>query len=455
MKKRGLKYAALLMALALGLSCLPALAQQNAGEIKILTAVTGGKDEAEMKLFSEALGKAVGATVIMEKPASDYDNVVMQKLGAQEAYDLIYVNAETMQALQEQGALTDLTEMVKNSPVLGDAAVINPKEWEQVTVDGKIWAAFNKKEVHRLVVINKAIAAKAGVDPDAIPPTLEGYYEAFKKMKAVGGEGFYALDNVMKDVWDLQPWFASAGLKAGLVKDKDGKITVPYASEKAIPVWEWFAKLYKEGLLDPNALTDSSKDMRGKFQTGKLGFVVDWAAWVALYNMNAGDKYPAEFEAYALPGTKAEGGDYMLARGEPSIWIIPANAKNPQGALKVLEYFATQEGGQLLSIGIEGHDWKMVDGKVELTDIGKSHGKDHGAPVPVSDKYAHPVPGAPGFERAMEFLPYAAMEMISADVPQYRQTVAKYATQIINGTMSAKDGVAAMQKDLTDLSIIK
>ena len=53
-------------------------------EVRILTAVTGGKDEEEMKLFEEALEKGTGLQITMEKPASDYDNVLMQKIQAGE-----------------------------------------------------------------------------------------------------------------------------------------------------------------------------------------------------------------------------------------------------------------------------------------------------------------------------------------------------------------------------------
>ena len=77
---------------------------QASGNIKMLTGVTGGKDDAEMKLFQEALGKATGLTVTMEKPASDYDNVVMQKLQGGEKYDLIYVGMGQYLNLAKQGA---------------------------------------------------------------------------------------------------------------------------------------------------------------------------------------------------------------------------------------------------------------------------------------------------------------------------------------------------------------
>ncbi len=451
------KFLSLLLAtiMVLGLFSF-ATAEESIGDVKILTNVTGGKDEEEMVLFAQALSKGVNGNVTMEKPASKYGEVMFQKLNAGESYDLLYVSINQLHEFYEMEALVDLTDMVKNSPILGDTEVVPADEWEQVTIDGKIWAAFNKTEVHKLPTINKAAAQKAGVDVDAIEPTLEGYYEALKKIQEGNSdvEGFYAFNTHIKGLHDLQPWFASANLKAGIVPQEDGSFKVPYASEEAIPVWEWLGKLYAEGIMDPDALINETSDMRNKFTTGYTGLVVDWAAWVGLYNINAAENYPSKVEAYALPGTKNANGDYMLSRGDPSLWIIPANATNPEGAFKVLEYFATQEGGELLSIGIEGHDWNLEGDQVVLTEVGQAHGKDHGAPVPTSRKYVSPVEWNPGFEKAMEYLPYATTEYSSSQVDRYKEIVSKYATQIINGTMTGADGVAGMDKELKEAGII-
>ena len=67
----------------------------------------------------------------------------------------------------------------------------------QVSLEGRIWASYNKKEVHKLVNINKVLAQKAGVDVEAIVPTLNGYYDVLKMLQAVGGDGFYALNTVI------------------------------------------------------------------------------------------------------------------------------------------------------------------------------------------------------------------------------------------------------------------
>lgn len=443
---------ALVMLASLGMT---AIAEQaSIGTVKILTNVTGGKDADEMELFAKALGDAVGADVTMEKPAANYGDVLMNKLISGEQYDLIYISLQQLYDMQADEILTDLTDWIKASPILGDPEVVPTEEWEQLTIDGRIWGGFNKTEVHKPVVINKVYADKAGIDLNDIVPTLDGYYDLFTKLQAVGGENFYAFNCHMPGLFDLQPWFAAADLKMGFAYDENGKLYVPIATEAAIPVWEWFAKLYKDNLMDPDALINTTGDMRNKMMAGQTGVQVDWAAWVGLYNVRSGENYPEVVNVLPLGGTVNANGDYMLSRGDPSIWAIPVNAANPEGGFKVLEFFATQEGGDLLSIGIEGHDWNVVDGQVVLTETGVAHGSDHGAPVPTSRKYEFRVPTNPGFKEAMELLPYASLEISNANTNVYKEVVAKYATEIIVGTKTAEEGVAAMQKELIERGVI-
>ncbi|MDV4151386.1 extracellular solute-binding protein [Clostridium sp. AL.422] len=423
-------------------------------EVRILTAVTGGKDEAEMKLFEEALEKGTGLQITMEKPASDYDNVLMQKLQSGEKYDLIYIGQSQLANLVEQEALTDITKYVEESEILGNESIIPKSEWDLIRMDGKIYSGFNKKEVHRNVNINEVMAEKAGIKVNEIKPTLEGYYEVFKKMKENNTDpSFYPINASFVKMYDLQPWFASLGLKGGIVKDGENN-TVPWASDEAIPVWEWFNKLYSEGLLDPDSVTDTTKELRNKFQTGKTGVIVDWAAWTGLYNVNAAESYPNDFKATPLAGTKKSDGEFMLTRGEASLWGVPSNSENVEGAIKVLEYFASEEGSILLSVGIEGNDYTVEGDKYVLTADGEKHGKDHGAPVPINNEFVHPIGWNPGFEDAMNYLKYATSEMSSPLKAKYEEIVSKHGVQIIKGSVDAETGLKAMREELKTAGVI-
>jgi putative aldouronate transport system substrate-binding protein len=114
-------------------------------EIRVLSSVTGGKDEAENKLFEEALEKATGLSITLEKVPSGYDQVLLQKLGAGEQYDLIYLNQFQMYTFASQGAIADLTDRIETSAVYRDN--VSPDELDKIRMNGKLYAGFNKLEV--------------------------------------------------------------------------------------------------------------------------------------------------------------------------------------------------------------------------------------------------------------------------------------------------------------------
>jgi putative aldouronate transport system substrate-binding protein len=426
------------------------------GTVKIMSANTGGKDEAEMKLFAEALSQATGLTVEIEKPASDYDKVLMQKLSGGETYDLIYVTASQYSNLVDQGALMDITDRVNGSEIL--TGNVDPAEWKDITIDGKIYAGFNKKEIHRVVAFNNTLLKKAGIDYKKIEPTMDGYYDVMKKLKDNSQDpDFYPFDAILSETYDLQPWMAAEGLKNGVVLDTSGKRFAPYAEEEAAPVWEWFKKLYDEGLLDPASFVDKTKDMRAKMgaSSQKTAVTADWTAWVGLHNANAkaGGISPDDYEVVSLPGLKTPDGSYMLVKGSASLFAVPANAKNPDGAMKVLEYFATQEGGNLLSTGISGHDYTGTEGKFELTETGAQHANDHGAPFPIYKDFKPIFGFNPGVEEALSYSNYATIDMIIPNEKDYKEIVGKWGIKIIKGEVSSSDGLSGMRKELVDRKV--
>jgi putative aldouronate transport system substrate-binding protein len=155
-----------------------------------------------------------------------------------------------------------------------------------------------------------------------------------------------------------------------------------------------------------------------------------------------------KYEIVSLPGTKAPNGKYMLTKGGPSLWAIPVNANNPEGAKKILEFFATQEGGELLSVGIKGYDYNIEGGKYKFTDIGKTHSCDHGAPVSIFEKYKHPIGFNPGMDEALSYIKYASIDMPIKNEADYKEIVGRWGAIIMKGAVDTDKGLASMRNEL-------
>ena len=108
-----------------------------AADLRILTAVAGGKDTAEQELFVKELEQHLGMTIEMVKPESDYDNVLFTALASGEDYDLVYGDSSMLPKFLEQGAVMDVTALVAKSAVLSNEAEIPAGEWKLFDVDGK------------------------------------------------------------------------------------------------------------------------------------------------------------------------------------------------------------------------------------------------------------------------------------------------------------------------------
>ncbi|WP_078381969.1 extracellular solute-binding protein [Sutcliffiella halmapala] len=427
--------------------------------LRILTNVVGGKNPEEHAMFEKEIERLTGIKVKMDKPPADYDQKLLATISSGEKYDLVYLTKPMLDILVDQGVLTDLTEEVIGSKILSDPTVVPTEEWELVkTEDEKIYGIFNKFEGGTLPTVRKDWMEKLNLEE---PKTLEDFYQVLKAFKEEDPDGngkddTYGLSTA--GLYDIQGFMSAAGVKYRYVVDESGNRTIPYATEDAVPVYEWFAKLYKEGILDPNFATNDTGKMRELFLTDRVGMVTYWDAWVGLFNNIAQTENPeTEFEAKGIPGAVGEDGKIMLRRGDPSLWAIPVNAENPGLAMDFLEFWHSEEGNILGTLGIKDHDFTVSEaGEYQLTDIGKEHGMDHGAPFPNNTNFQNPMGEMKGVKEAQQIIldNHATVEVSTADWPNAEKIVTKYAFQAMMGEIPAKDAVEMMHKELLNASLI-
>lgn len=424
-------------------------------KLRAVGGVVGGKTPEENELFAKEIGEALGLDVEWLRPEGDFLQPALQ---AGERFDLIYLNTPFMDVLVDQGALLPLTDFIENSPILSDPSVIPTEEWEMIRYpDGHIYSVFNKYEGGTMPVIRKDWLDKLGLD---VPETLDDFYNVLKAFveedpNETGKADTYGLTTI--GLYDIQGFMGAFGVKARYVIDEDGKRTIPYASDAAIPAFEWLNMLYEEGILDPNFVTNSAEDMRSLFLSDRVGMVTYWDMWVGLFNSIKLQEDPeTEFEAMGIAGPVGPNGERILRRGDPSIFAIPANAENPEGAKKFLEWWHTEPGIRLGSIGVKGYDYiEHPDGTLELTPIGVEHNMDHGVPRWYNSNVESPFGSLPGVKEAEVFVnKYATLEISTADWPRAEKIVEEYAFQAITGKMPAADAVRKMHEELLKAKLI-
>ncbi len=416
--------------------------------LKILTNVVGGKNPEEHELFVAAIEEALGVDVEMTKPASDYDNVLLQKLGSGEKYDIIYTVSGKIPLLVEQGALMDMTQLIADSPVLSDEQVIPSSEYDLFRMDGKLYGTPSKYEGGRLAIVREDWLREFGIDAPVTLEDWENYWKLCKEEKGAWGIATAGL-------YDIQPWASAWGLKDAMVLD-EGKLTVPYANDEAAAMWDWLNEMYEKGYFEPNYETNGTGEVRSLIFGDMNGTMAYWDAWVGLFNAQESERYEAgTFEMKGYAGVPSEDGEIILTRGDSSLWAIPANAENVDLAVKFLEFWNSEKGYLLGTIGIEGHDYTVSGAEYTLTDIGTEHNMDHGSPRVQSKTWEHPFPPLPGVSEAEVVInAYATPLYQPAQWDDAKKIVEYWGFKAIKGEVSGEEAVSGMQQELKDGGLI-
>lgn len=134
----------------------------------------------------------------------------------------------------------------------------------------------------------------------------------------------------------------------------------------------FYNKLYREGLLDPDSMTQTYDTMLAKVKNGDVLFsVFDYAGSTA-YNTEA---HMSENKIMRpLAPSQAHTMVYGLSdTGGERIWSIGANSVYPEKCMQLINWLCSTEGGLTTWYGIKGLMWDYdEDGNTYLTELGKA-----------------------------------------------------------------------------------
>lgn len=248
-----------------------------------------------------------------------------------------------------------------------------PQEaWDRVRFNGKIYAIPSLNEVPgiELMYVRKDWLDKVG---RKAPVTLDEYYDVIKAFTLEDPDG-----NGKNDTYGLTlgenlirsaPFFGAFGTQLDSWILKDGRLQYGSVMPETKEALAFLAKLYKEKLLDPEFVLNRNTSLVQKIENGQVGLYS--ATWYDTRGPIASNKakFPqAEWMPLDYPtGPRGQKGVYDkdLIRGYN---VIPRGASNPEGAVRYLEFLASDEGYKTLKLGFENQIWSMQNGKM-VTDF--------------------------------------------------------------------------------------
>ena len=309
-------------------------------------------------------------------PAANYAEQVNLILSGDkdELPDMVKLNAQMFNDIYDyvdQGALMDLTELVKECPNILEN--IPAEALERCTIDGKLYAIPTFCSPNRYnVVIRQDWLDNLGLD---VPETLEDYHEVLKAFTfddpdGNGKDDTFGLSGLNMETWD--PIFGAFGVMAPIpsynasgtywyLEDGELKpqVTNPVMKEALGLIRDWYA----EGIIDPEFITISTDDvLNDKAMKNQIGMSYHWWTWEPKLEGPMREVDPEVTFARIAPPVGKDGKSGV--RGVNLIngcVVMLNNASNPEACMRLLDWMHSEEGMMTVYTGVEGIHWEKKD----------------------------------------------------------------------------------------------
>lgn len=229
-----------------------------------------------------------------------------------------------------QNKLVDLSTLGANN----DKGTFVKGAWQDISFNNKPYA-IPMDYGPSVMFYNKAILEKAGVSK--VPETWEEYYQAAKKVKALGDK--YYITNDASDIFTLLSLVWQAGGHPFKVNGTTAHINVK--DPKMQEAVSYYQKMIQEGLIATNIKTWSD-DWNRALNDGTIATQII-GGWFTSSIKDRAPKQAGNFRVAPMPQWKA--GEQLSAENGGSGFAIPAKAKNHQWAWKFLHFLAYDKEG--------------------------------------------------------------------------------------------------------------
>ena len=329
-------------------------------------------DEEDVISLTTAINEKMAAhgqyvnVIIEEPPADSYKTAVpLAVMNGEIEADLIYFQGGD-EAVSAQGLLEDWTPYLESSQFL--TTIMDESNVEKMAnYPYLLWLAPPRTPapVMRGDWAEKLESYQALIEE----PTPENYYAMFKEIKDKGiAEYPITADG---STTRLDSIFNHAFGVTGSCVQENGQWIFSKASQAEKAKLEFYAKLYADGLLDPDFLTNTWDVMEQKFYEGKAAVLAGTAgAVIQVYNTKMTSANGEDAQLVVLPPAKGVSQSYTSVdvTKESRGFALNIDSENKEAAVAVLDFMASPEGRILDKIGVEGKQYTVEDNKIVFTD---------------------------------------------------------------------------------------
>lgn len=341
---------------------------------------------------AERVTAKTGVDLNFMKPVVDDGQKLNMMIAGNQLPDILTLdkNDAALKKMAEAGMLWSLDDLIDQyapkmreilpKEILSNYQMADGKTYQFTTwIQGEAWQKA-AREYDQIVGTNQPVMTvrKDYYDEIGRPEirNMTEFIAAVKQMKENHPDkiGFYPADGSMSaDEFGKSAKLSHYGIQMGLSTDfseKDGGIQWVVRDDKFKEPMKYLNEMYLEGILTKDPFIDTKDVGKAKIEQGD---VISYC-----WTISDGEKVPGDnpdtsyeilppFETY---GQIRTGAGWLAT-------VIPKTCKDPERAIRFLEYLASVEGHSDVSWGIEGDtyqdavagaQWHMVDGKPVLLE---------------------------------------------------------------------------------------
>ncbi len=264
------------------------------------------------------------------------DNQMVTKLatGVQsgDVPDLISFDLIFMPDFMKAGFLTDLTDVLSKDP---NQAKVAKAFSDLATYDGKLYGTGFTPDVS-ILLYNKDIFRKAGLDPEAPPKTIGELEDYALKIHAADPNlyGYYFSGSCGGcNIFTQAPMMWGSGATLLPTSGDAPAMEGPGVKE----VLQMLQNLWKAGAIPESAEADTGANFQATFETGVIGMQGSGGFAIASLKANHPE---IDFGIAALPGIK-DGDQSSFVGGD--VIAVPKGSKNADLATQFIQWQLTDE----------------------------------------------------------------------------------------------------------------
>lgn len=340
--------------------------------IKWLTVGDGGakpmvKDDRIIQKINEYLGIELEIVLV---PDGNFEkiNVAMASGDFPDIVTGEFGTSATQQWI-ENGMILELNPYIEANPAIGEWLEIN-YPWT-ADADGKYYGMpfINQyKSANALIIMREDWLENVGL---FYPTTLDEMKEVLLAFTNDDPDGNGQNDTIgytdSKPIGTFGWVFFANGLEYADFAINENDEVIPWFEDPSFkPGLEYLLDLWNSGVIDKEFMLNDGTKVEEKFYQGKSGSMVRALfRHVSRHEGNLQKISPDATITYGLPPTGDDGAFGLTKQGKDGMFTcITAISENPEKAAEFMNFLVSEEGNDLLRLGIEGIHYTEEDGKI-------------------------------------------------------------------------------------------